>query len=95
MAFGIGTGRKVVAAAGTAVTLESSSHAVDSVLITAETNNTGTMAVGGAAVVATVATRQGTPLNAGDSITLRLVDLYEVYIDATVTGDGVTFTYIG
>lgn len=89
----ISDGRKVVAAAGTAEPLESSENVVDSVIITAETNNEGIMAVGDSSVIASLTTRTGTPLASGDSMTLEGVDLNEVYLDATVTGDGVTYFY--
>ena len=86
-------GRATVTAAATAEALSATSLVVDYIIITAETNNTGVMAVGASTVVATVNTRRGTPLNAGDSMTLDTVDLAEVYLDATVSGDGVTYLY--
>ena len=89
---GISNGRKVVTTAGTAVTLASSTtcRKVD---ITAETDNTGVIVVGGSTVVAALATRQGTPLNAGDTLSVFITNLSSVYLDSTVSGDGVTFTY--
>ena len=90
---GIADGRKVVAAAGTRETLVAASTPAKTVIITAETDNTGVIVVGGSTCVAALATRQGTPLDAGDSIVLEVDDLVDVYIDATVNGDGVTFTY--
>jgi len=33
------------------------------------------------------------PLNAGDSIVIPIDNLSDVYIDSTVSGEGVTFTY--
>jgi len=87
-------GRKVVAAAGTAEALASSSTIVDYIIITAETNNTGVMAVGDSGVDETVATRTGIPLLAGESATLVGVDLADVYLDAGVSGDGVTYFYV-
>lgn len=90
----IADNRKTVTAAGTAEALESSENVVTFVIITAETNNTGIITVGASTVVAAVATRRGTPLNAGDSISLGGVDLNEVYLDTTVSGDGVTYLYI-
>ena len=87
-------GRDVNGTAGTALAMESSSLVVDWIIITAETNNTGVMAVGASTVVAAVGTRRGTPLLAGESMTLKAVDLADVYYDATVTGDGITFTYL-
>lgn len=89
---GIADGRKIVTTAGTRVTLASST-ACKRVTIVAETDNTGLIVVGGSTVVATLATRQGVPLNAGDSYEAEIDDLADIYIDSTVSGDGVTFTY--
>ncbi len=90
---GVLDNRKVVASAGTAVALAASTTA-KLVIITAETDNTGVITVGGSTVVASLSTRRGTPLLAGDSVALEIDNLADVYIDATVTGDGVTFTYL-
>lgn len=90
---GIGDGRKVVTTAGTRVTLAAST-AAKQVIITAETDNTGLIVVGGTTVVASLATRQGVPLNAGDTIALEIDNLNDVNLDSTVNGDGVTFTYL-
>ena len=89
----ISDGRKVVASAGSRVTLASSTIA-KLVIITAETDNTGLIVVGGSTVVAALATRQGIPLNAGDSVTLEIANLADVYLDTTVNGDGVTYLYL-
>lgn len=89
----IGDGRKVVTTAGTRVTLASST-ACKQVAITAETDNTGLIVVGGSTVVATLATRQGVPLNPGDTITLDIDNLADINLDSTVSGDGVTFLYL-
>ena len=84
-------GRKVVTTAGTRVALASST-ACKEVVITAELDNTGVVAVGAAAtVVAALATRTGVPLNAGDSIVLQIDNLADVGLDSMVSGDGVTF----
>jgi hypothetical protein len=84
-------GRKVVATAGTKEALASST-ACKEVIITAETDNTGIVAVGAAStVVADLATRRGVPLAAGDSIVLQIDNLADIGLDATVSGDGVTF----
>lgn len=85
------TSRKTVAAAGTAEVLTSETYSGKvSLAITAETDNTGYIAVGGSEVVAALATRTGIPLAAGDTVTLDELP-QEVFIDATVSGDGVTF----
>lgn len=89
---GIGDGRKVVTTAGTALALATTTPC-KKVTITAETDNTGIIVVGGSTVVAALATRRGTPLNAGDSYEVDIDDLADVYLDTTVSGDGVTFTY--
>jgi len=90
----VGDGRKVVAAAGTAEALSDTSLLVNSLLIVAETDNTGVIAVGGSTVVATVLTRRGAPLLAGEALPLGPVDLADIYLDATVAGDGVTYMYL-
>ena len=88
----IGDDRKTVTAAGTRVALASST-ACKQVIITAETDNTGNITVGGSTVVAALATRRGIPLAAGDSVALEIDNLADVFIDSTVNGDGVTFAY--
>ncbi len=93
MATTLGTGRRTVAAAGTPVQLQGTAILSLWVIITAETDNTRVIVVGGASVEAALATREGTPLGAGDTIALDVVDLSAVWIDSTVNGDGVTYTY--
>lgn len=90
---GIADGRKVVTTAGTRERLVGASTLAKYVVITAATDNTGVIVVGGATVVAALATRRGSPLNAGDPMTLDADDLINVWLDSTVSGDGVTFTY--
>lgn len=89
----IDDGRQTVATAGTAAQLTATRTPCKVVTITAETDNTGIIVVGGEDVVAALATRRGTPLNAGDSYELSIDDLSKVYLDTTVNGDGVTYTY--
>jgi len=88
----IADGRKVVTTAGTSVTLVSSTQASNYVIVTAETDNTGIISVGGSTVIASLSTRRGTPLSPGDSVLIKTTDLINIYIDSTVNGDGVTFT---
>lgn len=87
-------GRKTVAVAGTAERLTGTSTPCKEVIITAETDNTGIIVVGSATVVAALATRQGTPLNAGDSIVMTISNANQVYLDTTVNTDGVTYQVI-
>jgi len=89
---GIGHGVKVVTTAGTDVALAAST-ACKKVDIQAQTDNTGLIAVGGSGVDATEATGTGILLEAGDIYTLEIDDLADVYIDSTVSGEGVRFTY--
>lgn len=89
----IGDGRKTVTTAGTRVTLVASSTPCKKVDITSELDNTGVIVVGGSTVVASLSTRRGTPLLPGDTHSLEIDDLQDVYLDSTVNGEGVTFTY--
>jgi len=89
----IGDGRKVVAAAGVRERLVAVSTPCKYADIMAETDNTGDIVIGGSTVIAAALTRKGIPLYAGQSIRVEFADLYSIYIDSTVNGDGVTFTY--
>lgn len=90
----IGDGLKLVTTAATREALVASTTPCKSVVITAKQTNTGTVVVGGATVVAASgATRRGTPLNPGDSVSINIDDLAKIYLDVTVNGEGVTYTY--
>jgi hypothetical protein len=89
----IGEGRKTVTSAGTAVPLSTDSVETTWVALTAETDNTGVVVAGGAGVVAAEATRKGTPLEVGDTYIIPADNLTDVYIDSTISGEGVTYTY--
>lgn len=89
---GVGDGRKTVTTAGTAVALASST-ACESVCVTALSTNTGTVVVGASTVVAAAGTRRGTPLAANESVTFNVGDLSKIYVDSTVNGEGVSFSY--
>lgn len=88
----ITSGRKVVTSSGTAETLGASTT-IKEVVITAESDNTQIVVVGGSTVVAAVLTRLGTPLAAGVSETIKIDDLAKVYVDSMIDGEGVTFNY--
>jgi len=90
---GIGNGRGICNAAGTANQVTTTTTPCKVIIFTAETDNTGTIVLGGASIDETLASRSGTPLLAGDSTTMEIDDISKVYIDAATTGDGVTFTY--
>ena len=89
-------GIKLVTTAGTRASLSSSAE-INQVVITALSTNTGTVVVGGSTCVAAPGThgsptRRGTPLNIGDTVIIDITDPSLVYIDATVSGDGVSWT---
>lgn len=86
-------GRKVVTTAGTAERLVSTNTPCKKVTIMAELDNTDYVVIGNSTVVAALATRRGIPLSAGSSITLDVEDLYTIYVDAAVSGEGVTYIY--
>jgi hypothetical protein len=86
--------RKVVTTAATRVQLTTVPTAVRSLVIQAETDNTGLIAVGGSTVIALVGTTaRGISLSAGQSVSLDIDNLSKIYIDSTVSGDGVLLTY--
>jgi hypothetical protein len=89
----IADNRKVIATAGTAETLAATT-ACKEVTLTAMLANTGIVVVGGSTVVAAQSTRRGTPLAAGDSYTLTIDDLVKIYLDVTVSGEGVVYSYL-
>lgn len=89
---GIGDGVKTVSTAGTDEVLAGSTSC-KKVVIQAQTDNTGLIAVGANGVDATVATGTGILLSAGDSIELEIDNLSDIYVDSTVSGEGVRYTY--
>jgi len=89
---GINHGVKTVTTAGTDVVLAAST-AAKWVIVMAQSDNTGAIAVGAAGVDATIATGTGVLLFAADAVTLAIDNLADVFIDSTVNGEGVRFTY--
>lgn len=81
--------RLVVPVAGTRVQFPNVVTKV--IAMTAETDNTGEVVVGGSGVIAALATRRGIPMAAGDSVILAVTNLNLLWLDATVNGDGVTY----
>ena len=89
----IGDGRQEVAAAGTPEALAASTQPIRSLVVTACTDNTSDVTVGGSGIDGAEATRIGTPLSAGQAVSLDIDDLAKVYVDAITNDDGVTFTW--
>lgn len=93
----LGDGSKNVAAAGTAEQLSTVSTAIRWLAITARPGNTGKIAVGASTVRATAGSERGVLLAAGETVRLEpdhgVDDLAQVWVDATVSGNGVTFAY--
>lgn len=89
----IGDGIKTVTTAGTAVALVSSATEAREVLIQALSGNTSNVTVGASTVVAAAGSERGFTLVPNASITLRVKDIANIYVDAVVSGEGVSFTY--
>lgn len=94
----IETGRKVVAASGTGEQVATSGSGV--VIIQAFSANTGVIRLGGPTVAgavwsATASSRRGLELEAGQSLTLPVRELTSIYIDASVSGEGVDYVILG
>lgn len=88
------SGRKTVASAGTAEQITTTLTPIRRVDITAETDNTGKIALGGSTAVATEGSQQGVILEPGQTYTFHITDLSKIYVNATVNGDGVTYNYL-
>lgn len=88
-ATGVGSGKTAVAVAGTQVAL-SASTVIKSVTIKALSTNTGIIYVG----ASTVSSADGFELNAGDTVSLDVDNLADVYVDSSVNGEGVSYIYV-
>jgi hypothetical protein len=89
---------RAVATSGTPAQFSTGSKACLSVTATALSSNTGVVVVGGADVVAAVGTRKGAALEKGQSAKWTaefdgVDDLNQLYLDAAVSGEGVSFAY--
>lgn len=89
----IADGIKTVTTAGTAVALVAASTLCRMVMIQARPENTGVIVVGASTVVAAQTTRRGIALVPGQSVALRVTDLADLYLDAAVSGEGVSYVY--
>jgi hypothetical protein len=87
-------GKMVVTTAGTRQQLASPAPCAK-VFITAREDNSDNIVVGGVTVVAALgATRSGNVLSPNQSMTVEIDDLSKIWLDAVVSGEGVTFSYL-
>ncbi len=89
-----GGGIKAVTTAATRVQLSTTEFACEAVIIQALEANTGHIVVGGGDVVASAASRVGFRLPSGSNptpVVLPVKDLSLIWLDATVSGEGVCF----
>ena len=82
-------GQKTVSSAGTAEALGASTSLESGIKIKALADNTGTIYVGDSDVDSS----SGFELAAGEEVFIEIDDLAKVYVDASSSGDGVS--YIG
>lgn len=91
---GRGEGSKNVAATGTPEQLSAVKKLMGKAVITARPANTGPIAVGFSnAVRAGAGVEVGALVNPGESIEIEAPDLSQIWIDAKVNGEGVSFMY--
>jgi len=83
-------GRQVVTTAGTRVKF--ADVPCERVDITALSSNTGIVVIGAVTCVAAAGTRRGTPLVANQAYSIEIDNLNKLYIDSTVSGEGVSYT---
>ena len=91
---GLGDGRKTVTTAGVREHLVAASSPAKLVIIDAIYANAGVLLIGAETVLAAPAIRRGHPMYAGESVALEIADLYDVYLDTTVSGEGCIFVYL-
>lgn len=90
----LGSGRKTVTTPGTAEKLTSAVTVCRKVILTAPVNNGGEVYVGDSSVSAVASSQKGLLLLPTGSATIDIDDVSKIWIDATVAGEGVTFTYL-
>lgn len=85
----LNSGQTNVATAGTQVVLGPATT-IKSVTVKAKHTNTGLIFVG----ASTVDSATGFILSAGDSVSVDIDDLSDVWIDSSVNGEGVSYIYV-
>jgi hypothetical protein len=86
----LGSNIRNVTTAGTRVQLTTTSTPILSVVIKARSGITGTIYVGNNAVAST----NGFAIAVGESVSIEIDDLSKVWIDSSVSGEGVTYLYV-
>ena len=89
----IGSGNQVVTTAGTSIQL-ASSLSIGEVIITANFDNTGTICTGDSNVIADESTRRGIPMQPNDTIIIPIDNLNKIWLDSTISNDGVTYLWV-
>lgn len=87
------SGNATVTNAGTKVQLTATPTVALRLDITANTNNSDAITVGGTAVVGALSGRKGVPLEPTATYTFTTVDLSKIWIDSVNNGDGVSYNY--
>lgn len=88
------SGRKTVAAAGTAEKIVAASTHCFRVLISADLANTSPVVVGDADIVAALDSQRGVVLTPGNPPVEFLVrDVSSIYVNSITTGDSICFVY--
>lgn len=84
-------GKKTVTNAGTAECLVSSTKPCAGVIIQALRTNTGFIFIGGTDVLGTAGSENGISITPAQTIMIPANNLNVIYLDATVSGEGVTY----
>jgi hypothetical protein len=90
----INCNRKTVTTPGTAERLTTTFTLCRKVIITAPSGNGGEVYVGCSQVSAVAGSQKGLLLLPTGSVSIDINDVSKIYIDATVAGEGVTYTYL-
>jgi hypothetical protein len=89
-----GHGRKTITTAGTPEQLTETSTTCKRVIIQADRGNTGYIAVGYDDTIDTATgSEEGDILESGDSTVINIDNVNKIYIDSSVSGEGVHYRY--
>ena len=92
----ITSGRKAVTVAGTSEQVVAASTPCKEVWLSADTDNTDVVVIGGSDVVAAGGAQKGVVLFAGNPpVKLYIDNMNKLYVDSIASGDAVIFNYLG